>query len=640
MSNDSRPLTQDFPPVDYTTWRRRVAEDLQSEDPVQELVTRLVGGLEVQPLYTEETSSVLESDSAAQRSTRGWLICQNYRLDDPETAALAIQNDLENGVDGFSIGFDRVNQESHAPPGIDEDLEFRTGWLRSRLEEIFPEDGPLPRALLLDSTVSTPSTANAALSWSIAHQLDEPRKLGLGVDPLGHAVLEGGLPESPEMIAGQIQDLLGRVGDRNDRPRLLGIATQAYLDGGADASYQVALALATAVEYMRWLESVGTGPCDVADQIVFRFGIGKDFFGEIAKLRAFRHLWSLVARRCGACLEEEIWIHADTSNRILTGRDLSTNLLRTTPGVLAAVLGGAGTISCAAYDAVLGSPSRRARRLARNTQHILRDESHLDLVADPSAGSYYIESLTSEIATKSWTEFRDLEQRGGMLASLQTGYVQTRLTDLWRQQRQRFSDRTDPITGISFFAVPGSDSSDSRARAAGGEGFDESEQPVSDRQGQVSLPPVELHRDSEDFERLRKRADRIADQLGYIPKSYLLPAPSLAEARHIVAFARNLLAGGGFDIVVQGDIDDWIADPRSVLCICANTIEDLDAARRTFADAGTRTGPITAWASGKEPPIDADPPAGIQAILHPDVDAVEVLSQLLGSLADRLREDR
>ena len=639
MSHDSRPQTPDFPHVDYMTWRRRVERDLQGQDPDQELVTRLVGGLEIQPLYTAETSSVLDSDLPVGRTSRGWLVCQNYHLDRPDTDALAVQNDLANGVQGFSLRFDPPIRESWALLDTgDEDLEDREDFVRSRLDQIFPKGGPLPQVLLLDSTASPTATATAALSWSTSRHFGEEPRFGLGIDPLGQAVRDGRLPASTEMIAGRIQDVLGLVGDRRDGIRALGVSTQTYLAAGADVSYQIVLALATAVEYLRWLERVGVRPSDAVNQVVFRFGIGKDFFGEIAKLRAFRHLWNLVAQHCGASLEKEIWIHADTSDRILTGRDRSTNLLRTTAGVAAAVLGGASTISCTPYDAAVGSPSIRGRRLARNTQYILREESYLDLVADPSAGSYYIDSLTYEIARKSWTEFRELERQGGMLASLKAGIVQSSLANLWQRQRQRFADRTDPITGISFFAAPAEDSSTPRTGSVGDKNTDGHEQPFSDEECWVSLLAVEVHRDSEDYESLRDRADRLAEELGHIPRGFLQPAPSRPKTRQSVTFARNLLRGGGFGIVVEGDADDWVPDKYSVLCICANTFEDLEAAGDAFESTDERSEPIIVWGTVEQPPADTILPSHVQTILHPGVDAVEVLTQLIGSLEQRLQE--
>ena len=626
MSHDPLPQTPEFPHVDYTTWRRRVEQELQGKDPAQELATRLVGGIEIQPLYTEQTGAVLDADPRIERKSRGWLVCQNYCLDSPDTETLAIGNDLENGVQGFSFSFDG-----------DEHLEDRAVWVRNRLDEIFPAGGPLPELLLLDSTAAPSETAEAALSWSSSRQFDDGLRLGLGIDPLGQAVKAGRLSASTQRIAGQIQQGLDLVGDRTDPTRALTVSSRSYLAGGADASYQVALALATAVEYLRWLESVGVEPAKVADQIVFRFGIGRDFFAEIAKLRAFRSLWSSVARQCGADLEEEIWIHTDTSERILTGRDLPTNLLRATTGVLAAVLGGASSISCAAYDTTVGSPSTRGLRLARNTQHILREESHLDLVVDPSAGSYYVESLTSQIANRSWEVFRELEKQGGLLASLKAGSVQRALANLWYQRRQRFADRSDPITGISFFADPKEDSPAARANAAGDTSSDVPEQLQSDEEVWIALPKVESHRDSEDYETLRNQADRLADKLGHIPRAYLLPVPSFAQTRQVTTFARNLLSGGGLDIVVQDQVADWAPDQSSVLCICANTFEELEAAQSTFAGLEKRSRPIIIWATALQPSTDTVLPADVETILHPDVDAVEVLTQLLASLANRLQ---
>ncbi len=649
MSHDahhSRSRQIDFPEVDYRTWRTRVEAELQSQDFDEALVSRLLGGLEVQPLYTRQSSAALEFLKASEATRHGWLICQSYRMPDLSESAESVHQDLTNGVQGFLLRFDKGLQKSSTATGTDTLEVGAAAQQQDHFNQIFPESSPLPEVLLLDAGVSGLAIGGDIASWMESRQIPPADlRLALGIDPLDQLAADGVLPISPPQAAAQMKQAIELCEHRLPGSRAVGVSTEIYLNGGADASLQLAVALSTAVEYIRWLESTGVNPRDTVDQFVFRFGTGKDLFGEICKLRAFRYLWHKVARHCGTELRQPAWIHAETADRILTARDVATNILRSSSGTFAAILGGANTISCPAYDSVRGNSSDRGRRLARNIQHILREESHLDLAIDPSRGSYYIESLTKEMAYKAWEHFRQFEREGGMLASLSTGAIQGTLTRLWETRRQCFSDRESPITGISFFADP--DQAPPRPPSSTIAGVFPEQTEILPTSGSipVRIEPIEAHRDSADYEALRDIADRLAETSGHRPTIFVLPVPDLPRARESISFAGDFFRAGGFRVVVQDQKTDT-SDPNSerfpgenyqekgsqIVCICAAR-EIIGQTESRLASEARAAGATTVIRVTPELRSSDQPcPPGVDISIHPGVDAVAVLAGLLDAI--------
>jgi methylmalonyl-CoA mutase len=203
-----------------------------------------------------------------------------------------------------------------------------------------------------------------------------------------------------------------------------------FRNAGSGIVRELAYGLSSGSEYMSQLTGRGIDARMAASKIRFSFGIGPDYFMEIAKLRAARLLWSLVLKGYDPENHESLtmYIHSVTSRRNKTVDDPYVNMLRTQTEAMSAVLGGTDSLTVEPFDAVFRKPDEFSERIARNQQLILKEEAYFDRVADPAAGSYYVENLTKMIAEKSWELFVEMEDRGGFLSALESGYLMDRIS--------------------------------------------------------------------------------------------------------------------------------------------------------------------------------------------------------------------
>lgn len=300
----------------------------------------------------------------------------------------------------------------------------------------------------------------------------------LGADPLGLSARTGRAhPLEPAV------ELAGRAGTM----RTFVADALPYHEAGGSDGQELGAALGTAVAYLRALTDAGIPVGEAAAQLDFRLAATADQFATIAKLRALRLLWA----RVGEVSEftEPARIHAVTSWSMLTRRDPWVNILRGTVACFAASAGGADAITVVPFDGAIGRSDEFARRLARNTALLVRDESNAARAADPAAGSGYVEALTDSLARAGWAFFQQIERNGGMAAALANGFVAEQIADTRRGRLGRIATRQDPITGVSAF-------------------------PLLDEKPVVREPmPATVHgglpriRYAEAFEQLRDRAD-------------------------------------------------------------------------------------------------------------------------------------
>ena len=331
----------------------------------------------------------------------------------------------------------------------------------------------------------------------------------------------------------------------------------------------------------------------------------------MARPRAGRRLWARVAELCGAAAGSPGQRqHAVTAAVTLTRRDPWVNLLRATIGCFAAAVAGAEAITVAPFDSAVGLPDDFGRRIARNTQSILHDESSLARVLDPAGGSWYLESLTERLAEVAWSKFTAIERAGGAVAALESGELARLLAASWQPRRDNIARRRDPITGVSEFAMP--------------------DEPLLSRPPHPSPPAGGLPRlrYAEPFEELRDRSDAQLAATGARPKVFLAGFGPVSAQAGRLGFARNLLAAGGIEAVVgAGEPDELVAafgaSATALAVLCAGD-----------PDYASQAGPLAAAlkAAGAEQVWIAGPPAlavaGIDAAIHTGCDALAALRSI------------
>lgn len=436
-----------FPPKSLSDWRAAVEKDLKGT-PIDSLATTRLDGIVQRPLYGRDDAvdsarlgvPGLRPFTRGGRATGGWLARQEY--DDPraDESRSAITEDLARGVEAL--------------------------WLRlgprwgTRVLTVADLDQLLSGVDLAAVSVCfearTDAFGVAASCVALARQRDVPLDVlsgGFGLDPLGTLAATGALSGGLESRLRELADLAVWSGGHTPGMRTALISSRPYHEAGATDVQELAWSLATATDYLRCLIGAGCSLDEAAKQCYFSFPISGDFFGQIAKLRAARLLWGKLITaaggdEAGAAME----LHASTSRFNKAASDPWVNILRATAEVSAAVIGGAQSIACAPFDEPAGCPDAFGRRVARNTQTVLREESHLSRVIDPAGGSWFIERLTLDLAREAWSTFQAIEGQGGFSSVLRRGQVANAIDAVCARRRASIADRGTPLVGVNVFA--------------------------------------------------------------------------------------------------------------------------------------------------------------------------------------------
>jgi methylmalonyl-CoA mutase len=373
-------LLSEFPPVATEAWEKVIREDLKGAGYAEKLVWRSPEGFNVKPYYRAEDLAGIDLNAApgefpyvsGNRPSGGWRIREQVDAADPEDANRAAQLAVTVGAD--EIAFCRVAVGNASDLGI----------LLSNLSEVpvhFETAGNATVSLLIDRLHhrSSALALSAGLNWSS--------------DPDTAASLLAAAPSSFSPFT---------------------IHADTFQESGATAVEEAGFALASGIDFLREMQMRGLAPDRVAASITFSFSMGPEFFMQAAKLRAFRLVWAQAAESFGIARDcARPRIYARTSRRNRTVSDPHTNALRGTTEAMSAIFGGAESIYVAPFDECCRTPDEASRRLARNTQLILREEAFLARVADAAGGSYYVETLTDSIAASAWKLLQEIEHAGG-----------------------------------------------------------------------------------------------------------------------------------------------------------------------------------------------------------------------------------
>jgi methylmalonyl-CoA mutase len=602
---DELSLGAEFAEATREQWRDLVAGVLRKAgrqelpDPVEDALRTVVAtGVSVAPLYTAEDAGDLPSAVGLPglppfvRGARagaagvtaaggadvdvpgGWDVRQRHA--DPDVAATreAIAADLENGVSSLWL----VLGEGAIPIGS----------LGEVLTDVLLDLAPV-------TVQGGPGAAEAFLDL-VDGRTDLAPGGCLGLDPLG-----------VQAATGQQQDLggladLARRAQAHPGLRSVVVDGTVFADAGASAVEELGCALAAGVGYLRALTGGGLSVDEAFGQLEFRFSASADQFTTIAGLRAARRLWDRVGDASGATPEARAQRqHAVTSDVMVTRHDPWVNMLRTTVAAFAAGVAGADVVTVQPFDAALGLPDAFARRIARNTQALLVEEAHLARVLDPAGGSWYVESLTDELARAAWSLFTEIERAGGLSAALESGLVAERIGAAWAERSERLAHRRDAITGVSEFPNP-TEVLPSRRPAA---------EALPAAPG--GLPRV---RAAAAFEELRDRAEAQQPR----PAVYLATLGPIARHTARATFAANLFGAGGL-LTPSGDGAAGLAEAgTTVACVCGADKDYAESAAGLVAELRA-AGATSVWLAGK-PDLQVD---GVDGYVYAGCDALAAL---------------
>lgn len=366
-------------------------------------------------------------------------------------------------------------------------------------------------------------------------------------------------------------------------------------DSGAHAVQELGYALAEGIERLHTL-AVTVGVDFAAGQVDFVFAAGSNFFFEIAKLRAARMLW---AQAVAAFNPEDpescaMRLHVRTSRLNKSVYDRYTNLLRVTTEAMSAVIGGCDSLSVEPFGF---SPHQ-----ALSVQRVLREEAHLDAVADPAGGSYYIEALTDALARDAWKLFQSVEAEGGYAKAVAEGSIEKALAETRAARKKAVSSRRRTLVGVNNYPNVNEKTPET--------------EPLPDVEG-AAFP---LHRLAEPFEKIRERTARHAALTGRYPRVLLLKRGDLKMRMARANFSINFLGCAGFDIVEAEDYADAQAD---LIVLCSSDPEYVELAREV---CGRVSVPVLVAGNPKEH-TDALKAAGVQGFIHIQSDAVQTLNE-------------
>jgi methylmalonyl-CoA mutase len=595
-------LARNFPPADEAAWKSLVEEALKGT-PFASLTSKSYDGIAIEPLYPRARGARCIPGRGAGMP---WSVMQRIDLADAKAANAQALDDLSNGANGLTLVFEgAVGDYGCAVPATDAAIS-------EALDNVYLDAG-----IALELDFGPPSRQVAKLmAENVRTKGLKPAALDLRFcfDPLGARAVRGAFPMPWPELAPVVTGLIGElVAEGFAGPFAVADGRPVHAGGGSEAQ-ELGFVLANALAYLRALERHGFDLDQARRLIFFRLAADQDQFFTIAKFRALRKLWARVEEACG--LEPRpVFVAAETAWRMMTRRDPHGNIVRGTIAALAAAVGGADAVTVLPFSAALGAPDAFARRIARNTQTILIEESNLHRVADPAAGSGAIEALTEALCQTAWWFFQKIEKAGGAAQALDSGLIQRVVGKVRAEREANVARRKDAIVGTSDFPDLSEDAVAVFAAPRAAEAAP----------GASALPRIRV---AEPFERLRDRSDAYLAKTGTRPRVFLACLGRPADFNARASFAKSLFESGGIE-AVEGkgeNLAKRFEDSGAALaCLCSSdkvyAREAVETARGLVAAGAKHIYLAGKPANGA--PLEA---AGSRTFLHQGCDTLAILN--------------
>ena len=604
-------LFDQFPPVTTGEWMEKIKTDLKGADFNKRLVWRPYEGIEVKPFYRMEDVedlvyiNTMPGEFPYLRGTKirnnNWLVRQDIEVTNYSEANRKALSILMKGID--SLGFNITDVDSIDKKNFDLLLEriFLGG-----VEINVSSNGKAKEILELIINYVRKSSSDT-----------EEFRGAIETDPLGRLMVNGTLCIPPEEGLDYLASLI-KSSESLPHFRMININASNFNNAGADIVQELAFGISMGSEYLAQLTQRRVSADMAASKIGFTFGTGSDYFPEIAKLRAARLLWSVVINGFHLSNIEKMNIHCVTSRWNKTVYDPYVNLLRTQTEAMSAILGGADSVTVEPFDTVFRSPDEFSERIARNQQLILKEEAYFDKVADPAAGSYYIENLTNLMAENAWKLFLEIEEKGGFLSGLKTGFIQNAISESAKERLTDSAMRKNILLGTNQYPNLNEKISETAD-------LDRifCERPVSP---DCIVDPVRFSRGAQQYEKLRIAVDR-ADRR---PVVFLLPIgdPVMRNARS--QFSASFFGCSGYQIIdnqgfesPQEAVKQAIRSKADIVVVCSSDEEYMFYAPDIFNRLNGKSITVVA---GNPSSIEELKSKGLKNFIHLRSNVIEILS--------------
>ncbi|WP_373815108.1 methylmalonyl-CoA mutase small subunit [Porphyromonas loveana] len=608
MAKEKQKLFSEFPPISAEAWVEKITADLKGASFEKRLIWRTNEGFDVNPFYRREdiqelkTTTSLPNEYPYVRSTRmnnEWLVRQDIVVGENVAEANEKALDLLNkGVDslGFSLKKIHINAEALAAllKGIEPTaVELNFSCCITRAAELLPLIAAYFNSVGADVTKCRGSVSYDPFKKQLVRGVSHPDWVKMAAEVMEAAK---GLPAF----------------------RVLNVNACNLSDAGAFITQELGYALAWGAEFLDKMTDAGYKPEEIASRIKFNFGIGSNYFMEIAKFRAARWLWAEIVGSYGDQYKNEtakIHQHATTSFWNKSIFDAHVNLLRTQTEAMSAAIGGVDSITVQPFDVTYQHSDDFSERIARNQQLLLKEECHFDKVIDPSAGSYYIETLTDSIAAEAWKLFLSVEEAGGFTQAAEAGMVQAAVNASNKKRHQSVATRREIFLGTNqfpnFTEVAGS-----KITLDGGE----------HECGCVkSIEPLDFSRGASEFEALRLSTEKS----GKTPVVFMLTIGNLAMRLARSQFSCNFFACAGYKLIdnlgfktVEEGVDAALAANADIVVLCSSDDEYAEYAPAAFEYLAGRAEFVVAGAPACTPELEAK---GIKNYIHVKSNVLETL---------------
>jgi methylmalonyl-CoA mutase len=650
-------LAADFPPASDAQWMKLLEKVLAGAPFEKKLVAKTYDGLSIRPLYTRADwpsandpsglpggAPFVRGGTVLASAVNGWDIRQAHGHPDPATANKEILQDLENGVTSIVLRL--------CPQGTNGVATNSYADLAKTLDGVMLDLAPV-------HLEGYPSLVFAAYLIKLLGKRGQGASFAgnFGLDVLSVFAAKGRITSDPGTARARVADLASYTAKHLPNARTYNVSSVVYHSAGASEAQELACVIASAVEYLRAMTENGLTIDAAVRQIAFTITADADMFLSIAKIRALRKMWARVAEASGAA-ERSTAITAITAPRMMSKRDPWVNILRATVACFSAGIAGADAVTVLPFDSALGVPSDLGRRIARNTQTVLQEESGLGKVIDPAGGAWMFETLTDELADKAWSVFQDIERQGGMMKALMAEFISAKIAGVQVERAKNLAKRKDALTGVSEFpnvheapVAIAKTSAKAPTTAApaltlpetGGGKLTEAfvaaaeTAPVASYLAALkggtgaSITPLPNVRLAQDFEKLRDTADAYSRR----PKVYLANIGTVADFTARATFAKNLYEAGGFETVAgAGGTDtaslakDFKASGASFAAICSTDAvyaEHAVTAAKTLKDAGASAIHLAGRGGELEAALKG---AGVDDFIFIGCDVLGVLSAL------------
>lgn len=628
MADSKEKLFSDFPPVSTQEWMDKIMVDLKGADFEKKLVWKTNEGFKVKPFYRQEDLEGLKTTEGLpgqypyirgiKKDDNTWFIRQDIVVENASEANAKALDILNKGVD--SLGFQIKAKELNAE------------YLDTLLKDICCE--------CIELNFSTCQRHTLQLAQLLVAYFQKkgyaPEKLkgSLNFDPISK-MMQKGKDVSAVIATGKelVETLAGYP-----HFRCIAVNSVQLNNAGAYIYQELGYALAWGNEYLNQLVEAGVPAALAAKKIKFNFGISSNYFMEIAKFRAARMLWADIVKqyqpKCprtdckntgadGTCYCAcKMVAHAETSNFNLTLFDAHVNLLRTQTEAMSAAIAGVNSITVSPFDKTYETPNDFSERIARNQQLLLKEESHLNRIADPAAGSYYIENLTVSIAKEAWKLFLAVEEAGGMLQAVKAGSIQEAVNQSNKARHEAVSKRKEILLGTNQYPNFNELAGDKRpldgCTKCGCGGHEEEE---------TALVKLQTARAASEFEALRLETENS----GKRPKAFMLTIGNLAMRQARAQFSCNFLACAGYQVIdnlgfasVEEGIEAAMKAQADIVVLCSSDDEYAEYAIPAFKALNGRAMFIVAGAPACMEELKA---AGIENFIHVRCNVLETLRE-------------